>query len=77
MEPGVRKYLIRIVNTISMFLLWMAVNSCAGIMYGAAYWESSFTTTNVIFYTWLLLSTGLLFWYLYNKWKDPIDYSEE
>ena len=77
MEPGVRKYLIRIVNTISIFLLWMAVNSCAGIMYGAAYLESSFTTTNVIFYTWLLLSTGLLFWYLYNKWKDPIDYNEE
>jgi hypothetical protein len=55
----------------------MAVNSCAGIMYGAAYWESSFTTANLIFYTWLLLSTGLLFWYLYKKWKDPIDYSEE
>jgi len=49
MEPGVRKYLIRIVNTLSMFLLWMAVNSCAGIMYGAAYWESSFTTANLIF----------------------------
>ncbi len=77
MEPGVRKYLIRIVNTLSMFLLWMAVNSCAGIRYGAADWESSFTTANLIFYTWLLLSTGLLFWYLYNKWKDPIDYNEE
>jgi hypothetical protein len=77
MEPGVRKYLIRIVNTISMFLLWMAVNSCAGIMYGAAYWESSFTLSNLIFYTWLLASTALLIWYLYNKWKHPIDYNEE
>ena len=77
MEPGVRKYLIRIVNTLSVFLLWMAVNSGAGIMYGAAYWESSFTISNLVFYTWLLLSTGLLFWYLYKKWKDPIDYSEE
>jgi len=46
-------------------------------MYGAAYWESSFTISNLVFYTWLLLSTGLLFWYLYKKWKDPIDYSEE
>jgi hypothetical protein len=77
MEPGVRKYLIRIVNTISMFLLWMAINSCAGIMYGTAYWESKFTLTNLIFYTWLLASTALLIWYLYNKWKDPIDYNEE
>ena len=77
MEPGVRKYLIRIVNTISMFLLWMAVKSCAGIMYGAAYWESNFTLSNLIFYTWLLASTALLIWYLYNKWKDPIDYNEE
>ncbi len=49
MEPGIRKYLIRIVNTLSLGLLWLALNSTAGIMYDLAFvhekshWEIFFS----------------------------------
>jgi hypothetical protein len=36
MEPGIKEYLLRIVNTISLGLLWMAINTTAGIMYDLA-----------------------------------------
>ena len=37
MEPGVRQYLIRILNTLSIGVLWMAINSTLGIMYDFAF----------------------------------------
>jgi hypothetical protein len=73
-EPGVRKYLIRILNTLSLGLLWMALNSTFGIMYGYAFVLDTITTGNIVFYIWFMLSLIALLWWILKKWSEPIDF---
>jgi hypothetical protein len=73
-EPGVRKYLIRIVNTLSLGLLWMALNSTFGIMYDYAFVHDKITTGNIVFYIWFVLSLTALLWWILKKWSEPIDF---
>ncbi|MFN4975121.1 MAG: hypothetical protein ACK5GV_07750 [Bacteroidota bacterium] len=76
MEPGIRKYLTRILNTLGIGLLWMAINSTAGIMFGYGLVEDSFRLGNVIFYTWFFLSMLLFSWWVYRIWRTPITYED-
>lgn len=76
MEPGVREYLLRIVNTLSFGLLWMAVNSTAGIMYQLAFVEEKIQLKNVLFYLFLIMSFTALMWYIIRLWSKPIDYEQ-
>lgn len=73
MEPEVRAYLIRIVNTISMSLLWMIINTTAGIKFGYAYWEKHFTLGNTVFYAWLIISFIVIIWYMKRLWSKPLN----
>lgn len=73
MEPGVRKYLIRIINTLSLGLLWMALNSTLGIMYDFAFVHEHVRTGNILFYIWFLISTIAYLWYVIWLWSKPID----
>lgn len=73
MEPEVRAYLIRIVNTISMALLWMIINTTAGIKFGYGYWDKHFTIGNTIFYSWLIISFAALIWYMIRMWSKPLN----
>ena len=77
MEPGVREYLLRIVNTLSFGLLWMAINTTAGIMYQLAFIEDKLQMKNVIFYLWFLLSLAALLFYIIRLWRKPIDYDQQ
>ncbi len=76
MEPGVRKYLIRIVNTLSVGLLWMAINSTLGIMYDFAFVHDTISTGNILFYIWFVLSLGAFLWWVIRLWNQPIDFEE-
>ena len=76
MEPGVREYLLRIVNTLSLGLLWLALNSTAGIMYDHAFIHEKVTTGNIIFYIWFLLSLTAYLWYVIRLWSKPIDFEK-
>lgn len=73
MEPEVRAYLIRILNTISIGLLWMISNSTPGIMYGYAFWDKQLKLGNIIFYGWFIISFIFLIWYLIKLWKKPLN----
>jgi hypothetical protein len=55
MEPDVQEFLIRIIQTISMAIVWLLVNMCA--------------LGNYIFYGWFLLSSVWIISYLRKKWK--------
>jgi hypothetical protein len=70
MEPDVKDFLIKIVQSISMVLLWMMVNMTIGIYYGFAFFENSPNWKNYIFDLFLLTSFVLLVLYLRKKWKD-------
>ncbi|UEG50641.1 hypothetical protein LK994_04040 [Ferruginibacter lapsinanis] len=73
MEPDVRAFLLRIVQTISMAMLWLLVNMTIGIYFDLAFFEGSPTIWNYIFYVWFLVTFALLLMYFRNKWKQTLN----
>lgn len=76
MEPGVKEYLLRILNTISLGLLWMAINSTAGIMYDYAFVHDKITTGNILFYIWFLASLAAYLWWVIKIWRKPLHFED-
>lgn len=77
-EPEMVKFMLRIVRTLSMSLLWMLVQVVAGIMPGYAFVEGRFTWQNGLYYLFFLTSLSGLIVYLYRQWRhtesgDPPD----
>ena len=72
MEPEIVAFLKRIVNTISVLLLWMAVNSTLGIMYDLAFFEDHIRWYNIVFYIWFLASLFFLIRYFIKMWSKPL-----
>lgn len=73
MEPEVKEFLRRIIMTLSLGLLWMLINSTAGIMYGYAFFDNGLRVGNILFYIWFLASLAVLIWYMYKLWTKPIE----
>ena len=73
MDPQLRVYFIRIVNTLSLVVLWFIINATAGIKYKLAYVEETLTIPNIIFYSWMIGSLILLLWRIYKIWEKPLD----
>ena len=69
MEPDVKEFLLRIVQTISISILWLLVNMCIGIYLGFAFFENHPSLGNYIFYVWFLISLTWLIYHLRKKWK--------
>lgn len=76
MEPEVRAFLLKIVQSISMGLVWLLLNMTIGIYYGYAFFEDHPDFGNYIYYAGFILSFILLFRYLKKKWKgwEEINY---
>ena len=68
MEPEVREFLKRVVWSISIVLLYMIINSTAGIMGGWLFFDRLPTLGNYIYYIWLAGSTVGLIWLLIRWW---------
>jgi hypothetical protein len=76
MDPEIKEYFKRIINTISFGLLWMAINSTAGIMYDHAFIHGRLQWHNIIFYIWFSLSLAAYLWYVIKIWKKPLNIPE-
>lgn len=76
MEPEVREFLVKIMQSISMGLVWLLINMSIGIYYGFAFFEERPTTGNIIYYIGFIGSLVLLIAYLKKKWKgwEEINY---
>lgn len=76
MEPDIRAFLLRIVQSISMGLLWLLINMSIGIYFGFAFFEGRPTLGNYIYYVAFLISLYILLRYLRKKWKgwEEINY---
>jgi hypothetical protein len=72
MEPDVREFLVRIMQTISMSVVWLLVNMTLGIYFNFAFFENSPSIWNYLFYLWFLISFGLLLYYFHKKWKGKL-----
>ena len=70
MEPDIKAFLILVMQSIAITLLWMLVNMTAGIYYNLAFPEDHLTVWNILFYLFFCVSlTGLLL-HLRSRWKD-------
>ena len=68
-EPEARAYLKKVFVTLAVGLLWMFANVVAGLGYGLALIEGKLSTTNIIFYAWLLLSLIALLLFFVKMWR--------
>ena len=69
MEDDTKAFLIRIMQTISIVLLWMMVNVFLGIYKNYAFFEERPGWTNYLFYGFFLVSLVILLIHLKRKWK--------
>ncbi len=76
MEEDVKEFLIKIVQSISMGLVWLLANMSIGIYFGFAFFEGRPSIGNYIYYTVFILSLLALINYLRKKWKgwEEINY---
>ena len=69
MEDDTRAFLVRIMQTVSIVLLWMMVNVFIGIYKGYAFFEDQPDWTNYVYYAFFLASLIVLIIHLKRKWK--------
>lgn len=73
MEPELKIFLKRIIITLSLILVWLIANATAGIKFGFAFWDVSFTWKNGVFYAGFFISFIAIFIYLKKLWSKPLD----
>jgi ABC-type glycerol-3-phosphate transport system permease component len=69
MENDTRAFLILIVNTIALVLIWMIANVLVGIYLGYAFYDTTPNWKNVLYYIISIVSFIILVIYLRRKWK--------
>lgn len=69
MEPEVKKYLYKVLNSLCFGLLWLTLNVLGGLYWGYGVVEGRLSFYNVLFFIWLILSLGALLYYFYRIWK--------
>ena len=69
MDPDIKAFLLLIVNSLSMGILWMFVNMTFGIYFGFAFFENTPTIGNFIYWIFLIISFIFLIRYYKKKWK--------
>jgi NADH:ubiquinone oxidoreductase subunit 3 (subunit A) len=72
MEPEVRAFLKRILQTISMGMLFLLLHMTFGIYFNWAFFEGSIRLINIIYYIVLLASLAGLIYYYYRLWNEEI-----
>ena len=68
-EDNPQAFLILIVQTISVILIWMIANVLVGIYFGLGFFEKSPGWQNYLYYLALLVTLFFLIKYLMKKWK--------
>jgi phosphatidylglycerophosphate synthase len=76
MEPGVKEYLVRILNTISIVGLCLMLNITAGIKYELAFVEEKLKWQNIAFYIFFLVSIISMILYMIKIWRKPLDFNQ-
>lgn len=69
MEDETRDFLVRIMQTVSIVLLWMMANVFIGIYKNYAFFEDYPNWKNYVYYAFLLISFIALLVHLKRKWK--------
>ena len=67
-DPDIKKYFVKILNSISVGLIWMMTMVTAGIYFQLAYVGDKPLIYTIIFYVVLVVSLLLLIRYYYRMW---------
>ena len=70
MEPEVKRFLQKVVWTLSGALLWLTVNIFLGVYKEMAFPEGKLTLWNIFFYVFALITLAFLILYFYRLWKN-------
>jgi hypothetical protein len=68
-DPEVKKYLGKVMNSISVGLLWMMAMVFVGLYHGWALLDGRPVVYNIIFYVVLIGTLALLIRYYYRLWR--------
>ncbi len=68
-EPDFKKYFTKIINSLAIGLLWLFINSTIGIGLNLAFFKTTPTVGNYIFYGWFLISLFFLLLFYKKLWK--------
>jgi hypothetical protein len=77
MEDDAKEFLIRIVRSLTVGLLWLMINMTFGIYLGWLMFEGAPTLGNFIFYAWLIISLALMILYFVRTWKKHLQAGEK
>ena len=69
MDPEVRRYFKKILNSFSFGLLWLLTFATAGIFFKLGFIKDGFAWYNIFFYAVLLLSLVFLVRYFHKTWS--------
>ena len=69
-DPDVKKFLLKVLNSVSLVLLWMMACATAGIYYELGYTNGKPIIYTILFYAGMCITLVLLIRYLYNTWKS-------
>ena len=69
-DPQVKKFLLRILQSISIVLLWMLSCATAGIYYKLGYFTAKPLGGVIIFYALMLVTLFFLVRYLLKLWRN-------
>ena len=69
MEPEAKKYLLKVLNSLSFGLLWLALNVLSGLYWGYAIIENKLSLSNILYFAWFVLSLFALLYGYYRIWR--------
>ncbi len=72
MEPETQDFLKRIVQTVSVGMLFMLLHMTFGLYLNWGFFEGSPTIGNIIYYIIFLASLGGLIYFYYRLWKGKL-----
>lgn len=68
-DPDIKKFLLNVLNSIGMVLLWLLACVTAGIYFELGYTNGKPIIYTILFYAGMFITLMLLLCYLYNTWK--------
>ena len=69
-DPQVKKYFRKIINSFSYGMLWMLAMSFLGLYFQLGFVADGFRWYNVVFYLIFLFTLFLLIRFFYRTWKE-------
>lgn len=70
MEPEVKDFLKKVLQSVFTLLLWMIINMVAGIYFGLLFINDKISIGNILFYLFLIISLLWLIRFYYRIWKN-------